>query len=604
MAQAVRACFALGCVMMVATLTLHAYLPETVQEGLGLDAHRSLAAADWIREADKGGGGDDAHGPVMPGMIGGKCEGKDNIFRDGHHLHAMKITSYIIGVIVMSLVIELGFHALEHALDKTSKKLVEKCQKELGLLGILSFGLFLITTFASSCVPDFEDNKHHYEFAHVLVFFMALFYILQSSMLIISVRRLRTKFVGLEHKHVKDTKGYLQFRQSFIQKHELPQNFSFDKYLSYNYKDFVTEALEIKPRTWTLLIVLLALDIVLEQWGKGATAYYLTGRVIFAAFGLALLLIDCGLLFWLKRQHDQILAKLPKVNPAASIQDRLERQGAGGAHEGGSALEVSMLRDTFRDGVHDDAAEDTSSDEEDNTASAGHSAGAHHQHHHHHNMGYRLFKAFLKFFGLGHDHMFLAFVETMWLVNCLYLSSYVSSYVYQVFHANHFATWLKVVLLLLPLLPSLLSIVYLKPLILADYMLVNTTKEIDLHVYDEVVEHMYSVEHLFERVHEVFVKTGEMDPKYLYKTFDKAGNGRVTLFDLKKGLRKRGLRLSEKDLKKVGHLIGKDSRGYLNRRSFERLLLGRDIYHAPAVEDAQASMLNVIDEENKSTTQQ
>jgi len=66
--------------------------------------------------------------------------------------------------------------------------------KELTLMGLISFILFMV----ENLVPIYDESwLLSFEYAHMLIFFMAAIYVMQAAILITSVGKLHTKLERL-----------------------------------------------------------------------------------------------------------------------------------------------------------------------------------------------------------------------------------------------------------------------------------------------------------------------------------------------------------------------------------------------------------------------
>lgn len=98
------------------------------------------------------------------------------------------------GIVITQMLLDAALRRIEERVEGSARVLVTEIYKELTTLGIISFILFLVQTFADS----FETEMlHAFEFSHILTFSFALCYILQSSVMIHSIGPLRRDLVKL-----------------------------------------------------------------------------------------------------------------------------------------------------------------------------------------------------------------------------------------------------------------------------------------------------------------------------------------------------------------------------------------------------------------------
>jgi len=65
--------------------------------------------------------------------------------------------------------------------------------------------------------------------------------------------------------------------KAFIQAHDLPNRFLFDRYLSFKHRHFVLETLHVSVKAWCALVVLFLVDLVVVELGWGPVKRWLTG---------------------------------------------------------------------------------------------------------------------------------------------------------------------------------------------------------------------------------------------------------------------------------------------------------------------------------------
>ena len=80
---------------------------------------------------------------------------------------------------------------LDHHLEGSPyKEMVDKIYKELTILGFLSFGVFM---FVQSKVEVDQDIFVAFEFSHIVIFFAALFFIVEAFLLMLLNQKLKQK---------------------------------------------------------------------------------------------------------------------------------------------------------------------------------------------------------------------------------------------------------------------------------------------------------------------------------------------------------------------------------------------------------------------------
>ena len=92
-----------------------------------------------------------------------------------------------IGFIAFLIVMEFGVKFCENWCDRKGvKSLIEKIEKELMIMGIISFLIFMFEEFSTDpIILDHTSAKYlSFEMAHLLVLFMAFAFVLQASFLV------------------------------------------------------------------------------------------------------------------------------------------------------------------------------------------------------------------------------------------------------------------------------------------------------------------------------------------------------------------------------------------------------------------------------------
>jgi len=108
-----------------------------------------------------------------------------------YQLEVLPTTLSFIGIIFFTICFELLDHRLMHALENTIYlAMLQKIYKELTILGFISFGVFMTINTA--------DNLHvptllAFEFAHIVIFFSAMFFIFQSIMMMLLSRAMKQR---------------------------------------------------------------------------------------------------------------------------------------------------------------------------------------------------------------------------------------------------------------------------------------------------------------------------------------------------------------------------------------------------------------------------
>ena len=96
-------------------------------------------------------------------------------------LHSLQGPVTFIGFLILLVFLEFIFDGLQTAAtNRGYKDLFEKLQKELMMMGIISFMVFIFETLGSSGSPNFNS----FEMTHIVVLFMAFAFIFQAMFLV------------------------------------------------------------------------------------------------------------------------------------------------------------------------------------------------------------------------------------------------------------------------------------------------------------------------------------------------------------------------------------------------------------------------------------
>ena len=200
-------------------------------------------------------------------------------------------TITFIGFLIFLVCLEHGFENLEHmAEDNGVSMLFEKLKKELMMMGIISFVVFIFTTAGG------QANKllyHSFEMTHVIVLFMALAFICQAFFIVSYastagkryLNALRTSSMKLLRMYKKcrfDPKQWWYFHHGssmlpahpsfrtdiefriierlFTFQHKLSADFNFANYVNMLFMQYTAELSEVTPVGWFMLACLVAIN--------------------------------------------------------------------------------------------------------------------------------------------------------------------------------------------------------------------------------------------------------------------------------------------------------------------------------------------------------
>ena len=224
--------------------------------------------------------------------------------------------AHVIGVLTILgvLLIQYGTHALDKAIEtkKSMREIVSMMYRELMILGVVAFGLFVIES--SEIVHISDDDKHVFEEVHLTLFLVAVIYGLmivavvkfsyqtdrvwnhyeslqtvtgqwqeirenferlaeevgvtgeESFALLPTICRfVRRPWSWMNYKRLLEHVRFHELRQHFIRANHMPRNFAFAGYLKKCKQHVLLELVEVHSGAWVIIAWLLSLDLFL--WG-------------------------------------------------------------------------------------------------------------------------------------------------------------------------------------------------------------------------------------------------------------------------------------------------------------------------------------------------
>lgn len=220
-----------------------------------------------------------------------------NIFKTGTGLNVDVAIWSLFILIVFTVTFEVGTEHLEHHLKKhrTGHHMLAKVYRELSILGFVSF---MVVAATKSCevqvgTGDGDLKESHFvafEYVHVLIFLVAVMYIIFSAVVLIITNWMGSrldKVINLEGDDFKTAiehqaqfppmrfvkgftdpnyrdmgftsmymdKAFVYCKNEWISFQNLPQDFDFLKYLKYYLSKNVIESLDLSMRTWIICLV-------------------------------------------------------------------------------------------------------------------------------------------------------------------------------------------------------------------------------------------------------------------------------------------------------------------------------------------------------------
>ena len=107
---------------------------------------------------------------------------EESVFGMSGNINATAAATVFVGLIGFLVLLELAFNrAEEMAAEVNGKELFEKLKKELTMMGILSFTVFIYQT----AYADAENAYYEaFEMSHIIILFVAIAFIIQASFLL------------------------------------------------------------------------------------------------------------------------------------------------------------------------------------------------------------------------------------------------------------------------------------------------------------------------------------------------------------------------------------------------------------------------------------
>jgi Ca2+-binding EF-hand superfamily protein len=218
---------------------------------------------------------------------------EESVFGMARDLDAKAVATVFIGLIFLLVCLEIGFTSLEHwAEHHHSSELFEKLKKELTMMGILSFTVFVLQTVYANATEN--DYYEAFEMSHIVILFIAIAFIIQASFLLnfaikegdyfLKMSRTTPEDLLSQYKHMRKSSTFQSwlfdhapfwfptvpsFRNEirskliellFINQHKLPDEFRFPQYISKLFQKYISELGEVSPLNWILLGTTVALN--------------------------------------------------------------------------------------------------------------------------------------------------------------------------------------------------------------------------------------------------------------------------------------------------------------------------------------------------------
>jgi len=206
----------------------------------------------------------------------------------------------VVAVIFVTVFIEVITHKVDHIAEHTPYifQIVQRVYKELMLLGIISFGLFLLES--NICFP--ADILHDLHTVHILIFYMSLAYIVEAMFILyvaglvarrwarieqitlVQYAALKLQRAAMEQTlrersslqvlfswsllwklySIREKATYQDARLQFISCNRLPHNFAFNIYLKRCIRQVFVDLLHIHWGIWLFVCMIIQLDLFVQ----------------------------------------------------------------------------------------------------------------------------------------------------------------------------------------------------------------------------------------------------------------------------------------------------------------------------------------------------
>eukprot|EP00520_Triparma_pacifica_P009032 CAMPEP_0118640094 /NCGR_PEP_ID=MMETSP0785-20121206/4571_1 /TAXON_ID=91992 /ORGANISM="Bolidomonas pacifica, Strain CCMP 1866" /LENGTH=735 /DNA_ID=CAMNT_0006531461 /DNA_START=289 /DNA_END=2496 /DNA_ORIENTATION=+ len=188
-------------------------------------------------------------------------------------------------IILFTVTFETGTEKIDKMLKGTPyKEMVDKIYRELTILGLISFIIFL--TLQSGA--ELNDSYFlAFEFSHIVIFFAALYFVLSAAFMMFMNSRMKIFIDQVAAKSsdqcIKDYKAHqgkighfgnlkssqVEFKlydTFFCSTHKLPISvFDFGMYMRDIFDEHVVQLIEVEISSWIIMIILLGVNIFLIE---------------------------------------------------------------------------------------------------------------------------------------------------------------------------------------------------------------------------------------------------------------------------------------------------------------------------------------------------
>ncbi|CAM9894396.1 unnamed protein product, partial [Chrysoparadoxa australica] len=210
-----------------------------------------------------------------------------SVFGLGSSLSIDSSTAALVGTVLFTIVFEVSTHHLEHRVEGTPyMAMLSKIYKELMIMGCISFAVFMLVQLGG---VGHTQAFFAFEFAHIIVFFTAMFYVLQATFLMLISYRLKGlysvatkapvhRLVALASQarqswefnahwlplsKLRDTVEFKLVCHYFLEAFDLPIEFDFSLYMRDCIDAHILALLDIQASSWLVIV-----GVFLLNWSR------------------------------------------------------------------------------------------------------------------------------------------------------------------------------------------------------------------------------------------------------------------------------------------------------------------------------------------------
>ncbi|CAM9222132.1 unnamed protein product [Pylaiella littoralis] len=253
--------------------------------------------------------------------------------------YSVMLTIVIVSLVVFDLILETFEHYLHHHKGRFHQNLFKKAIKELMILGLISFVLFILKDQAVFDQSDYVLTNT-FNFVNLFLFFVGVSFVLAAVLIVMATSPLKARWdkyanVPLErlldlHKEMTDNGWkwyaawppryftglgqaqvieYHLFRSVFLRLNRslLTPAFDFSKYSGAIVDELVVEFFDVGWASWLLAVVALFFTVPVSTDSDGSEAVSAHGAIL---FGVALVLLELFLYVYCYYAHYEVTARM------------------------------------------------------------------------------------------------------------------------------------------------------------------------------------------------------------------------------------------------------------------------------------------------------